>query len=182
MIETCRGARVIRHVRPKFSCEHCHSIVQAPAPARPITRPLAGPRGSWPRCWCPSNHDHLPLYRQSQDAPPRRGHSISSTLADWVGQSGRLLDPLVGCMADNVLAAPKLHADDTPVPVLCSRAEAPPSRDDCGPTCVMIGPPGRADAPAVWCAVLARIARASYPDGILELTSRHSPGRRLRRL
>jgi len=35
--------KVIRHVRPKLACEHCHSIVQAPAPTRPIARGLAGP-------------------------------------------------------------------------------------------------------------------------------------------
>ena len=30
--------KVIRHVRPKFSCQHCQRLVQAPAPARPIAR------------------------------------------------------------------------------------------------------------------------------------------------
>jgi transposase len=35
--------KVIRHVRPKFSCTACQQIVQAPAPSRPIARGLAGP-------------------------------------------------------------------------------------------------------------------------------------------
>ena len=35
--------KVIRHVRPKFSCTACQQIVQAPAPNRPIARGLAGP-------------------------------------------------------------------------------------------------------------------------------------------
>ena len=34
--------RVIRHVRPKFACTQCDTIVQAPAPSRPIARGLAG--------------------------------------------------------------------------------------------------------------------------------------------
>jgi hypothetical protein len=35
--------KVIRHVRPKFSCAACQRIVQVPAPERPIARGLAGP-------------------------------------------------------------------------------------------------------------------------------------------
>ena len=30
-------------MRPKFSCERCETLVQAPAPARAIARGLAGP-------------------------------------------------------------------------------------------------------------------------------------------
>jgi transposase len=35
--------RVIRHVRPKLSCQRCERIVQATAPSRPIARGLSGP-------------------------------------------------------------------------------------------------------------------------------------------
>jgi transposase len=41
-----------------------------------------------------------------------------STLADWVAQCGQLLDPLVEALRRYVMAAGKLHADDTRVPVL----------------------------------------------------------------
>jgi hypothetical protein len=41
-----------------------------------------------------------------------------STLAEWVGGSSRLLAPLVEALRRHVMAADKLHADDTPVPVL----------------------------------------------------------------
>ena len=41
-----------------------------------------------------------------------------STLAEWVGGSSRLLAPLVEALRRHVIAAGKLHADDTPVPVL----------------------------------------------------------------
>jgi hypothetical protein len=33
--------RVIRHVRPKFACSKCETVVEAPAPSRPIARGLA---------------------------------------------------------------------------------------------------------------------------------------------
>ena len=62
--------------------------------------------------------DHLPLYRQSQ-IYAREGVNLSrSTLADWLGQVSWLLQPLVDRIAAHVTASPKLHADDTPVPVL----------------------------------------------------------------
>jgi hypothetical protein len=41
-----------------------------------------------------------------------------SLLAKWVGHSAMLLQPLVEVLRRHVMAATKLHADDTPVPVL----------------------------------------------------------------
>jgi transposase len=41
-----------------------------------------------------------------------------STLADWVGQASGLLTPLADALRRHVLAGRKLHADDTPIPVL----------------------------------------------------------------
>jgi len=52
------------------------------------------------------------IYRRSGVELPR------AMLATWVGESARLLDPLVGALERYVLEARKLHADDTPVPVL----------------------------------------------------------------
>jgi hypothetical protein len=63
--------------------------------------------------------DHLPLYRQSE-MYAREGIDLDrSTLADWVGHSAALVAPLVAAINRYVLAANKVHADDTPVPVLC---------------------------------------------------------------
>jgi transposase len=110
--------KVIRHVRPKFSCTHCQILVQAPAPRRPIARGLAGP-GLLAHVLVSKYADHLPLYRQSE-IYGREGIELDrSTLADWVGQSCTLLRPLVNALQSHVLAGSKLHADDTPVPVLC---------------------------------------------------------------
>ena len=41
-----------------------------------------------------------------------------STLAGWVGAASELVAPLVDEIRKHVLAASKIHADDTPVPVL----------------------------------------------------------------
>ncbi len=110
--------KVIRHVRPKFSCTACQQIVQAPAPGRPIARGLAGP-GLLAHVLVSKYCDHLPLNRQSQ-IYAREGVDLDrSTLADWVGQASALLRPLVDALQEHVLSGNKLHADDTPVPVLC---------------------------------------------------------------
>lgn len=110
--------KVIRHVRPKRSCPKCQKIVQADAPVRPIARGLAGP-GLLAHVLIAKYCDHLPLYRQSQ-IYAREGIDLDrSTLADWVGSASGLLEPLVGAIRAHVLSAEKLHADDTPVPVLC---------------------------------------------------------------
>jgi hypothetical protein len=62
--------------------------------------------------------DHLPLYRQSE-IYAREGVEIDrSTLAEWVGGTSRLLAPLVEALRAHVMSGHKLHADDTPVPVL----------------------------------------------------------------
>ncbi|MBV9913222.1 MAG: IS66 family transposase, partial [Sinobacteraceae bacterium] len=108
---------VIRQVRPKLTCTGCERIVQAPAPSRPIERGLAGP-GLLAHVLAAKYCDHLPLYRQAA-IYARSGVELErSTLADWVGGASRLLTPLVEALRRYVMAAGKLHADDTPVPVL----------------------------------------------------------------
>jgi transposase len=140
--------QVIRHVRPKLSCTHCEQIVQAPAPSRPIARGLAGP-GLLAHILVSKYADHLPLYRQCE-MYAREGVELErSTLADWVGGSSELLDPLVEALRRYVTAAGKLHADDTPVPVLAPGHGKTKTgrlwtyvRDD--------RPAGERAAPAVW--------------------------------
>jgi transposase len=109
--------KVIRHIRPKLCCTKCDVILEAPAPSRPIDRGLAGP-GLLAHVLVAKYADHLPLYRQSE-IYAREGVDLDrSTLADWVGATSHLLAPLVDHLRHHVLAAAKLHADDTPVPVL----------------------------------------------------------------
>jgi hypothetical protein len=139
---------VIRQVRPKLSCAHCERIVQAPAPSRPIARGLAGP-GLLAHVLVSKYCDHLPLYRQSE-IYARAGVELErSTLADWVGGTSELLDPLVVALRRYVMAAGKVHADDTPVPVLAPGNGKTKTgrlwtyvRDD--------RPAGDTAAPAVW--------------------------------
>jgi transposase len=109
--------RVIRHVRPKLSCRGCESIAQAPAPSLPIHRGLASP-GLLSHVLVAKYCDHLPLYRQAE-IYARAGVELDrSTMADWVGQTARLMRPLVEAVGAHVMSAGRVHADDTTVPVL----------------------------------------------------------------
>jgi transposase len=109
--------RVIRHVRPKLSCRSCESIAQAPVPSLPIQRGLATP-ALLAHVLVAKYADHCPLYRQAE-IYARAGVELDrSTLADWVGQSARLVRPMVDALGAHVMAAERVHADDTTVPVL----------------------------------------------------------------
>ncbi len=109
--------RVIRHVRPKFTCRACEAISQAPAPSLPIRRGRAS-AALLAHVLVSKYCDHLPLYRQSE-IYSRAGVVLErSTLADWVGQTSALLRPLIDALERHVMAGDRLYADDTPVPVL----------------------------------------------------------------
>jgi len=84
---------VNRIVRPRFACSGCEAFTQAALPSRPIERGRPGP-GLLAHVLVNKYADHLPLYRQS-GIFERDGIDIDrSTLADWVGKSTALLEPL----------------------------------------------------------------------------------------
>jgi transposase len=109
--------QVVRHVRPKMSCRTCETIAQAPVAPAPIERGRPGP-GLLTHVLVSKFADHLPLYRQSEIFARGGVELPRSTLADWVGRSAWLLDPLIEAIGRHVLAGDAIHADDTPVPVL----------------------------------------------------------------
>jgi transposase len=140
--------KVIKHIRPKYSCRTCQKIVQASAPSRPIPHSYVGP-GLLAHVLVGKYCDHLPFYRQSE-IYARDGVQIErSTLADWGGAGCALIEPLMGALGDYVLSAYKLHADDTPIRVLAPGTGKTRTgrlwayvRDD--------RPGGSTDPPAVW--------------------------------
>lgn len=109
--------KVLVHVRPKLSCGHCARVIQLPAPSRPIERGLPAP-GLLAQVIVAKYADHCPLYRQ-EGIYRRSGVELDrATLTEWVGGASWLLAPLVDALGRYVLAPGKVHADDTPVPVL----------------------------------------------------------------
>ena len=108
---------VNRIVRPRMACSGCDCFTQAPLPTRPIERGRPGP-GLLAHVLVNKYADHLPLYRQSQIFD-REGLDLDrSTLADWVGKSTALLEPLADAIGRHVLAGQAIFVDDTPVAML----------------------------------------------------------------
>ena len=112
-----RQWKVIQTVREKFSCRDCEKISQPPAPFHATPRGWAGPN-LLATILFEKYGAHQPLNRQSERYA-REGVALStSTLADQVGACAVALKPLHDLIVAHVLAAERLHGDDTPVPVL----------------------------------------------------------------
>jgi transposase len=112
-----RQWKVIQRVRERFSCRDCEKITQAPAPFHVIPRGWAGPN-LLAMILFEKFGQHQPLNRQAERYA-REGVEVSlSTLADQVGTCCAVLDPIYRRIEAHVLAAERLHGDDTHVPVL----------------------------------------------------------------
>jgi len=112
-----RQWKVIQTVREKLTCRACETISQPPAPFHVIARGRAGPN-LLAMMLCAKFGQHQPLNRQSE-LYAREGVELdTSTLADWVGAATAVLTPLNALVRRHVLAAARLHGDDTTVPVL----------------------------------------------------------------
>lgn len=112
-----RRYKVVQTVREKFSCRACETITQPPAPNYPINRGRAGPLLLTTILYGKFGL-HLPLNRQSETFALEGIDLDVSTMADWVGACTVALAPLIELIRQHVLAAERLHGDDTTVPVL----------------------------------------------------------------
>jgi len=108
---------VNRIVRPRMACSCCETMHQAVLPSRPIERGRPGP-GLLAHVLVSKYGDHLPLYRQSQIFERQEIDLERSTLADWVGKSTALLEPLADAIGRHVLNGRAIFGDDTPVNML----------------------------------------------------------------
>ncbi|MCJ0713715.1 IS66 family transposase, partial [Pseudomonas aeruginosa] len=108
---------VEQHIRGKWVCEDCETLIQAPVPAQVIDKGIPT-AGLLAQVMIAKYGDHLPLYRQEKIFG-RAGLAIPrSTLAQWVGTCGVQLQPLVDALREVVLGHNVVHADETPVQVL----------------------------------------------------------------
>jgi transposase len=112
-----RRWKVIQTVRERFSCRDCETINQPPTPFHVVPRGWAGP-SLLAMILFEKYGQHQPLNRQAERYA-REGVPLSlSTLADQVGACASALMPLWRRLEAHVLAAERLHGDDTTVPVL----------------------------------------------------------------
>ena len=112
-----RQWKVIQHVRERMTCRDCEKISEPPAPFHVTPRGWAGPN-LLAMLFFEKFGQHQPLNRQAERYA-REGVPLSlSTLADQVGAGCAVLEPLLRRLQTHVLAAERLHGDDTTVPVL----------------------------------------------------------------
>jgi len=112
-----RQWKVIQTVRERFSCRDCETIGQAPAPFHVIPRGFMGPNAV-AMILFEKFGQHQPLNRQSTRYAHEGVDLSISTLADLVGTCSSVLRSVFDLIEARVLAAERLHADETTVPVL----------------------------------------------------------------
>ena len=174
---TPRRWKVIETVREKFSCRDCEKISHAPAPFHTIPRGWAGP-SLLAMIVFEKFGQHQPLNRQAERYALEGAPIALSTMADAVGAVSTALDPLRRLVEAHVMAAERLHGDDTTVPVLAK------GKTDTGRLWIYVRddePFGGAGPPAAMFHY-SRDRRGEHPQAHLEGLRRHPTGRRLRRL
>jgi transposase len=107
-----RQWKVIETVREKFTCRDCEKISQAPAPFHPIPRAWAGP-SLLAMIAFEKFGQHQPLNRQAERYALEGAPIALSTMADAVGAICAALDPVRRLIEAHVLAAERLHGDDS---------------------------------------------------------------------
>jgi len=115
--EIPRRFKVIETVREKFSCRDCETITQPPAPFHATPRGYIGPQLLATIVFDKFGM-HVPLNRQSNRFKCEGLDLSVSTLADQVGAASFALMPLYRLIEAHVLAAERLHGDETTVPIL----------------------------------------------------------------
>jgi len=112
-----RQWKVIQTVREKFACRACEAITQPPAPFHVTPRGFFGP-SLLAMLLFEKFGQHQPTNRQ-RDRYAREGVDLSlTTMIDQMSAAMRTLQPLYLLIEAHALAAERLHADDTTLPVL----------------------------------------------------------------
>ena len=118
---------VIHHIRKKYACSCGHCIKTAPLPAQPIPKSMASP-GLLAHIAVSKYQDALPLYRQ-ETILQRIGVELPrATLANWMIQTGRLIQPVINLLRDRLLAYDILQMDETTVQVLNEQGKTAQSK------------------------------------------------------
>ncbi len=101
---------VERHIRGKWVCDDCETLIQAPVPVLVIDKGIPT-AGLLAHVMIAKFADHLPLYRQESIFGRAGLATPRSTLAQWVGMTGVQLQPLVDALRDVVIGQQVVHAD-----------------------------------------------------------------------
>jgi transposase len=108
---------VHRHIRGKYCCAACQTVLAADMPAQIIDKGIPA-AGLLAQVIIAKHDDHLPLFRQ-EEIYRRSGAFIArSSMAGWIGQCAAQLMPLAAAMKEHLKVQTVIHADETPVKLL----------------------------------------------------------------
>ncbi len=112
----CEPARffVHRHIRGKYACACCQTVLAAPLPAQLIDKGIPAP-GLMAQVIVAKHDDHLPAYRQEEIYARSGARVPRSSITSWIGIGGVWLQPLAEAVKALMLKDAVLHADETPV-------------------------------------------------------------------
>ena len=108
---------VHRHIRGKYTCACCQTVLAASMPAQIIDKGIPA-AGLLAQVILAKHDDHLPLYRQEEIYRRSGAHIPRSSMAGWIGQCGVRLEPLVQALKEHLLAQSVIHGDETPIKLL----------------------------------------------------------------
>lgn len=110
---------VIEHARAKYVCKKDGESTIRTAAAEPSPLPKSNASAGLLAHIAVSTYaDHIPLNRQEKILK-RHGVEIPrSTLCEWKLATAELAEVLIPPLRDHVLVGPRLHCDDTPLPLL----------------------------------------------------------------
>ena len=108
---------VERHIRGKWVCTKCETLVQAPVPAHIIDKGIPT-TGLLAQVLVAKYQDHLPAVPPGTHLRACRPGHPAIDAGSWVGQCGVQLQPLVDALKAVMLKSAVLHADETPVAML----------------------------------------------------------------
>lgn len=109
---------VIEHVRFKYACKKDGESTVCTAMAQPSPLPKSNASaGLLAQVLVSTFADHLPLNRQEAIFKRHGMHLPRATLCDWKLAAAELLSVLRQPLKAHILAAPRVHSDDTTMPL-----------------------------------------------------------------
>ncbi len=126
--------RVIRHIRPKYSCKCCEGVKDsgptvkiAPVPPQIIPKGIAS-AGLLAHILVGKFEDALPFYRQEKQFARLNVEISRTTMCNWAMKAAEACHPLLELLQHNILSGPLINIDETTLQVLKEPGRSPTSK------------------------------------------------------
>ncbi len=126
--------QVVRHIRPKYSCEQCENAAEngptvrtAPAPVQLLPKAIAS-GGLMAHILTAKFADSLPFYRQEQQFSRLGADIPRATMCRWAMRVAEVCLPLKNLLRQEILSGPLINGDETTVQVLKEPGKAANSK------------------------------------------------------